>query len=104
MDNITMVPFDLLVSEGRSQRNRYEKEVMEALFALLPREVDKNNDSPSFVLADGTRCWLKAFSAPGVREDNNQLQYGFDVKFPEGHPLAHLEFTVKCTGWERSFV
>lgn len=70
---------------------------MAALFAQLP---DSASGAPDFQLSDGTKCWVKKFYAPKKNNDDEWV-YGFDVKFEEGQALAHLEFSVACSGWER---
>lgn len=95
--NIVQVPFETLVREGLSQRDRIVTQVMTALWETLP---DKAESKPSFMLPDGTKCWLKKFSAP-YQDESGQLVYGFDVQFEESNALHHLEFAVTCSGWER---
>ena len=90
------MPYEALVREGAAQRDRIIAEVMNALFARLPNNCNRYSD---FRLSDGTRCWIKRFSPPDFRD--GEYSYGVDVKFSDGHPLAHLEFLVKCSGWER---
>ena len=63
MSNIATMPFDILIKEGESQRDRHIKEVMDVLFALLPCK-NSDNLEPSFLLSDGTKCWIKAFFFP----------------------------------------
>lgn len=96
-DNLTSIPHEVLISEGISQKDRLLKEVMECLFASLP---EKTTTDPSFLLSDGTQCFLKKFFAPRKNADDETI-YGFDVVIDNG-PLSHLEFVVKCSGWERS--
>lgn len=95
---IVQMPLGMLVREGESQRNRIVQEVMNALFERLPTTV---SHKPSFSLSDGTQCWIKAFHKPKKNSDDEWV-YGFDVKFAEGEPLSHLEFSVRCSGWERA--
>lgn len=99
MKNIESVPHELLIREGKSQADRILQEVMEALYAKLPK---KKNDEPDFILKDGTKCWLKAFYEPEILEGRDALQYGFDVVLEDGKPLDHIEFSVKSTGWGRN--
>lgn len=99
-DNIEHLPISQFMKEGQSQGDRRILEVMEALFNSLPeRDIQP---TPDFVLADGTECRITKFSAP-YENYQGDLVYGFDVKFDTG-PLSHLEFAVKCSGWERSLV
>lgn len=101
MSDVINIPFDQLVTEGLSQSNRVVLEVMQKLFDLLPPR-DTENSEPTFILADGTPCWLVKFSDP--KEIDGVLGYGFDVRFPDSHPLVHLEFRVHKSGWERRCV
>jgi hypothetical protein len=97
-NNVTQIPVDCLMKEGQSQSNRRVQEVMGVLFSKLP---DKpGNKNPDFILADGTECRIVKFAAP--RERDGEILYGFDVKFNSG-PLTHLEFSVRCSGWERDY-
>ena len=96
--HIAQVPLCLLEREGQSQRDRVLMEVMEKLFTQLPKDENRPHD---FVLSNGTKCWVKKFSPPGERSDGT-VAYGFDVKFSDEAPLSHMEFFVKCTGWERN--
>lgn len=93
--DIAQIPAEVLIKQMRSQRDRRVQEVMEALFAQIP---DKpGNVTPDFTLADGTACRIVKFAAP--RERDGEYIYGFDVKFDKG-PLHHLEFAVRCSGFE----
>jgi hypothetical protein len=98
MDNlkntITNFPIEKHIEEGISQRNRLLEEVMGCLFEQI------KTNSAEFFLADGTVCRIKPFTPPSV-DINDELRYGFDVVMDD-KPVSHLEFTVKCTGWERS--
>lgn len=94
---ILPLPVGHIISEAQSQKNRLVEEVMHLLYALLPTE------KQVLEMADGTKCYLRAFSPPKVRSDGN-LAYGFDVIL-ESHPaIDHLEFSVRCTGWGRSLI
>ena len=96
--NVTPIPIDCLMREGQSQSNRRVLEVMEILFSNLPNK--PGNENPDFVLTDGTECRIVKFAAP--RERDGEILYGFDVKFNSG-ALTHLEFSVRCSGWERDY-
>ena len=93
-DNIKNLPSDIIIAEKASQRNRILLEVMQQLWGMLP---EKKMGVYDFALADGTRCWLKQFSAPNERD--GELQYGFDVIFEDRKPLDHIEFLVKSSGF-----
>ena len=96
--NVSSVPIDSFMKEGRSQCNRRILEIMTSLFSFLP---DKpGNKNPDFVLSDGAECRIVKFAAP--RERDGEFIYGFDVKINSG-PLSHVEFSVRCSGWERDF-
>lgn len=97
-NNVMTVPPELLMKEGQSQSHRRVMEVMSALFDRLPSKPGKID--PDFKLADGTECRITKFAAP--RERDGEVRYGFDVKFNSG-PLTHLEFSVRCSGWERDY-
>lgn len=94
---VVQIPFGNFFREGESQRDRILQEVMEALFSQLRNNIDRMHD---FTLSNGIKCWVTPFYAPKIKKDS--LTYGFDVKFEEEYPLSHLEFSVKCTGWERA--
>ena len=91
------MPLNRYMSEGMSQRDRAVKEVMEALFNALPDDTSRPCD---FTISNGTKCWIKKFHPPKHTADEDWI-YGFDVKFGEGAALSHLEFSVRCSGWER---
>lgn len=96
--SVTSIPVEKWIQEGESQADRRIMEVMQRLFNDLPeRDV---TDIPSFKLDDGTECYIRKFAAPRVRD--GETIYGFDVKFNNG-PLSHLEFSVRCSGWERDY-
>ena len=92
------MPIDTLIAEKRSQKDRILKEVMGKLFARLPARELKAEGIPEFILADGTRCWIRAFVPPRMTDDKSYLQYGFDIRFGDGGSLDHLEFMVRCSG------
>lgn len=95
---VTSVPIEKWMQEGKSQADRRIIEVMAHLFNDLP---DRDGaDVPSFKLEDGTECQVRKFTAPRMRD--GEAIYGFDVKFNDG-PLSHLEFSVRCSGWERDY-
>lgn len=98
-DNVSSMPYDVLIKEGSSQKDRLLKEVMEHLFSVVP---DKKPETPSFTLSDGTKCYVKKFFAPRTNHEH-EIIYGFDVIL-EDTSLSHLEFVVKCSGWERVLV
>jgi len=95
-ENVVSLPHDTLTAEGESQKDRLLQEVMETLFLIIP---DKKTTNPSFVLSDGTACFIKKFFAPRHNDDGEMI-YGFDVEV-DNSTISHLEFSVKCSGWER---
>ena len=99
VENVSQIPINLLMRESESQKNRMIENVMIGLFSTLP---DQKSNIADFTLPDGTQCFIKKFSSPYKKIDGDFV-YGFDVKFNDG-PFSHLEFIVKCSGWERSFI
>lgn len=96
-NNIAHVPVDIILQESLSQRDRVVKEVMDKLYEKLPCAFVEFD----FTLTNGTKCWIKKFHPP-KKNDEGILTYGFDVKFDQSAVLSHLEFSVRCSGWERS--
>lgn len=81
------------IIKARQEATAPTAEVMQRLHdALLT--------TPEFVLADGTKARVESFYAPEA-DDDGELSFGVDVVLDNGN---HLEFTVKQTGWGRSFV
>ncbi len=97
---VSNLPLDNFIKEGVSQSNRVVEEVMSSLFNTLSENCERPAD---FKLASGAKCWIKKFHPPQKNSDGEWM-YGFDVKFEEGEALSHLEFSVKCSGWERVLV
>ncbi len=54
---------------------------------------------PAFTLKDGGKAHISALGSPEI-DEAGELTCSFDVDLADG---AHLEFTVKNTGWGRSF-
>jgi hypothetical protein len=54
---------------------------------------------PPFTLKDGTTVRVEAYDPPKIN-DAGEAQCGVDVKLPTGH----LEFTLRNSGWGKSFV
>lgn len=54
---------------------------------------------PAFTLKDGSKAQVSALGSPELSEDG-ELTCSFDVDFADG---AHLEFSLKNTGWGRPF-
>lgn len=55
---------------------------------------------PEMRLADGTTAKVEAYYPPQT-DDEDELHCGIDVRLSNGNLL---EFTLKNTGWEKSFV
>jgi hypothetical protein len=53
---------------------------------------------PSFTLKDGTPVHVGAYQPPRINEAG-EPECGVDVKLPNGH----LEFTLRNSGWGKSF-
>jgi hypothetical protein len=51
-----------------------------------------------FTLSDGTSVRVKAYQPPEIN-DRGEAECGVDVILPNGH----LEFTMRNTGWGKSF-
>ena len=97
MTNVSQMSAEALIKEGVSQQKRLVKEVMDALYARLSPEKHDLDGEADMVLSDGTQCWIRQFVPT---RDKDGYEYGFEVRFLDG-PLMHLEFAVRCTGWER---
>jgi len=96
---VVPIPLETFFSEGTSQKDRVLQDLHDFLFACLP---DREVAGLTFVLENGTECFVKKFSPPRC-DDTRGIVYGFDVAFDRG-PLSHLEFMVECTGWERELL
>jgi hypothetical protein len=51
-----------------------------------------------FTLIDGTRVNVKSYDPPQIN-GQGEAQCGVDIVLPDGH----LEFTIRNTGWGKSF-
>jgi hypothetical protein len=54
---------------------------------------------PPFTLKDGTPVYVGPYQPPKINEAG-EAECGVDVKLPMGH----LEFTLRNSGWGKSFV
>src|SRR5271154_123503 len=54
---------------------------------------------PPFTLKDGTPVYVKGYQPPKINEAG-EAECGVDVKLPNGH----LEFSLRNSGWGKSFV
>jgi hypothetical protein len=53
---------------------------------------------PPFTLKDGRKVYVEAYQQPAINDDG-EAECGVDVKLPDGH----LEFTLRNSGWGKSF-
>jgi hypothetical protein len=84
--------FRELVEASREETTKFASEVQAELYQGLLK-------LPPIQLPDGTMAHVEAYYAPQV-DDDGERHCGIDVRLPSGDLL---EFTVKNTGWERSF-
>jgi len=84
-------PVDLV--EARRETTEPAKEVLEHLYKALLAV-------PAFTLKNGSKASVERYCAPEIDEEG-ELHCGFDVRLENG---AYLEFTVKNTGWGKSFM
>ncbi len=82
-----------LVNSSRGEVTKYAGEVLAELYQGILK-------LPPVTLADGTTARVEAYYPPQLDEDG-QHHCGIDVRLSSGDLL---EFTVRNTGWERSFV
>ena len=54
---------------------------------------------PSLQLKDGTEAHVQAYYPPQLNEAG-EVECGVDVRLPDGH----LEFTIRNSGWGKSFM
>ena len=83
---------DELVARYKPDTTAPVKEVLEQLHKAVLA-------TPAFTLNDGTKAKVENFFSPEFGDDG-ELSCGFDVIMDNG---THLEFTVKNTGWGKSF-
>ena len=82
-----------LIAQYKPESIAPAKEVLEHLYKAVLR-------TPEFTLSNGVKARLDPYYAPEVNEEG-ELKCGIDVLLDNG---THLEFTVKNTGWGKSFV
>lgn len=82
-----------LVESSKDEATRHSPEVLAQLYEQMLK-------LPPMALADGTTASVEAYYPPQV-DEGGELQCGIDVRLSSGDVL---EFTIKNTGWERSFV
>jgi hypothetical protein len=85
--------FQELVDASRSEVTKHAGDVMAELYQGMLK-------LPAITLPDGTTARVEAYYPPQVDEEG-QHHCGIDVRLSSGDLL---EFTVRNTGWERSFV
>ena len=78
---------------------RYKPETTAPVKEVLEHVHQAVLATPAFTLKDGTKAKVEDFFPPEVGSDG-ELSFGFDVVLENG---SHLEFTVKNTGWGKSF-
>jgi hypothetical protein len=91
-DRTTAPTFRELVEGSRDETTKYAGEVLAELYQGLLK-------LPPIQLPDGTTACVEAYYPPQV-DDDGERHCGIDVRLSSGDLL---EFTVKNTGWERSF-
>ena len=82
-----------LVESSRDEVTKHAGDVLAELYRGLLK-------LPPMTLADGTTASVEAYYPPQVDEEG-QHHCGVDVRLSGGDLL---EFTLRNTGWERSFV
>ncbi len=82
-----------VLAKHKEEATAPAKEVLDHVYQALLR-------TPEFTLADGTKARVDAYYAPEL-DDEEELKCGFDVLLDNG---THLEFTVRNSGWGKSFV
>jgi hypothetical protein len=79
--------------DAKNEATKPAGEVAAQLYAALV-------NLPELRLSDGTTAKVEVYYAPEVDEDGC-VHCGIDVRLNDG---SLLEFTLKNTGWEKSFV
>ena len=82
-----------LVETSRNDVTEFASDVLAELYQGLLK-------LPPITLPDGTTAQIEAYYSPQV-DEAGECHCGVDVRLSSGDLL---EFTVKNTGWERSFV
>jgi hypothetical protein len=82
-----------LVEASRCDATKYAGEILAELYNGMLK-------LPPITLPDGTTAQVEAYYPPQA-DDEGQQHCGVDVRLSSGDLL---EFTVRNTGWERSFV
>jgi hypothetical protein len=78
---------------------RYKQETIASAGDVMEHVYKAVLGTPAFTLKDGTRARVDGLSPPEMNDDG-ELTCGFDVLLDDG---THLEFTMKNTGWGKSF-
>lgn len=82
-----------LVASSKDEVTKHAPEVLSQLYEGLLK-------LPVMTLADGTTASVEAYYPP-QQDEEGQEHCGIDVRLSSGDLL---EFTMRNTGWERSFV
>lgn len=82
-----------LVESSKDETTKHAPEVLAQLYEQMLK-------LPPMMLAGGMTASVEAYYPPQV-DEAGELHCGIDVRLSSGDLL---EFTVKNTGWERSFV
>ena len=79
-------------AKAKQETTAPAKEAMEHLYQALL-------NTSSFVLKNGGTANVEAYYPPEIN-DAGEAECGVDVRLPDG---SHLEFTMRNTGWGKSF-
>lgn len=82
-----------LIESSKDEATKHAPEILVQLYEGLLK-------LPAMTLANGTTARVEAYYPPQP-DDEGQPHCGIDVRLSSGDLL---EFTIKNTGWERSFV
>lgn len=78
--------------QARQETTQHAREVLEHLYQVLLA-------TPIFTLSNGSTAVVARYVPPEINKDG-EATCGFDVRLKNG---SHLEFTVRNTGWGKSF-
>jgi hypothetical protein len=84
--------FAELVANGRKEMSKPAREAIGHLYAALLT-------MPELKLSDGVTARVEPYTAPEISSDG-RLHCGIDIRLSNGDML---EFTLKNTGWGKSF-
>jgi hypothetical protein len=80
------------VAQNKAEATAVATEVLEHLYRAILK-------IPAFTLKDGRTARVEDYSPPEINEDG-EAECGIDVMLPDGH----LEFTMRNSGWGKSFI